>query len=655
MPDEKFRIIFEGKERNLDQVLKKIEKAFDQISNANPFEKINASMALMGKSMDEAVGKVSSGFAAVQKSLEQLTGTVKKIPVEKAQELGEKVSKVADTVQNATLNFGKMKTAIGSVAVAAGRAFEAIGTQVRGIEEGIGRAIGGSLQRLGTGLGSLGSSRFGGNLFSPILEGARSTVTTVVKSMDSLAQGVLDAMRSVVTGVGNMLGEVTKSALLAVGGVVGALTGMGPLVGAIIGNTLGGAVKAVADMATGAANAVISVASGLSSAITGAIQGVVNVVGSILNTLASVAQGVVEKISQAFSSLVGKVAGFAGGMVSKFALAFTGLAGIAAHQSIKFRDQMAVTFGLIARDGTTTFQELTSEVRAIMSDTPFISWTEGAKGLFQAISFGVREPTARIGALKASIDLALGGGMRELGTAVQGVARLMDQFGVSAREAADRLYTMQNQASLTVADLSRGIGQVLGSAKRIGDSISQRSAPPQLLDPEPRRRPGPLPWNHLFAVCGSPGSASSGARDAIRRPLSRQGPPLPPTRPSPAVSARSRPSRVRPSRCAPVSSRFFSGLSLHPLRLPYAAGGARASKGSPCSSAFPRTWLSRRSISAGAVITAITFISAPHLAQQSGSTSSTFLSSRAQLARLLGRRSPCSIPGRTVTSPSSAR
>ncbi len=60
MPDERFRIIFEGKERNLDQVLKKIEKAFDQISGANPFEKINAQMALMGKSMDEVVGKVAS-------------------------------------------------------------------------------------------------------------------------------------------------------------------------------------------------------------------------------------------------------------------------------------------------------------------------------------------------------------------------------------------------------------------------------------------------------------------------------------------------------------------------------------------------------------------------------------------------------------------
>ena len=45
---------------------------------------------------------------------------------------------------------------------------------------------------------------------------------------------------------------------------------------------------------------------------------------------------------------------------------------------------------------------------------------------------------------------------------------MMDQFSISAREAADRLYTMRNQASLTVADLSRGIGQVLGSAKAAG-------------------------------------------------------------------------------------------------------------------------------------------------------------------------------------------
>ena len=47
MPDERFRIIFEGQERNLDQVLKKLEKAFDQLSDANPFEKINLSMAAM--------------------------------------------------------------------------------------------------------------------------------------------------------------------------------------------------------------------------------------------------------------------------------------------------------------------------------------------------------------------------------------------------------------------------------------------------------------------------------------------------------------------------------------------------------------------------------------------------------------------------------
>jgi TP901 family phage tail tape measure protein len=476
MPDERFRIIFEGQERNLDQVLKKIEKAFDQISNANPFEKINAQMALMGKAMDEAVGKVASGFSAVQKSMDMLTGAVQKIPVDKAKELGEKVGQVADKTKNATLMFNQMQAAIGALGVAAGKAFESIGSHVRGIEESLGRAIGGVLKGLGGELRGIGSSQFGGNILSPLIEGARGAVNAVLKSVDHLTQGVLEGVRSVVAGATSLLGDLVKTGLMAAGGVIGAFTPVGPLVGAILGNAVGGLAKAVSDMATGAVNGVASVLSGISAAVSGALQAVVNVAGAILNSLVSIAQGVVEKIGQAFSSLVGKVAGFAGGMVSKVALAITGLAGVAAHQSVKFRDQMAVTFGLVARDGTTSFEKLTSEVRGIMSETPFISWEEGAKGLFQAISFGVREPKARIDALRASIDLALGGGMRELGTAVQGVARMMDQFGVSAREAADRLYTMQNQASLTVSDLSQGIGMVLGSARAAGQTLDEVGA-----------------------------------------------------------------------------------------------------------------------------------------------------------------------------------
>jgi len=45
MPDERFRIIFEGKERNLEQVLKKIEKAFDKLSHRRPPDQVRSATA----------------------------------------------------------------------------------------------------------------------------------------------------------------------------------------------------------------------------------------------------------------------------------------------------------------------------------------------------------------------------------------------------------------------------------------------------------------------------------------------------------------------------------------------------------------------------------------------------------------------------------
>jgi len=174
-------------------------------------------MALMGKSMDEVVGKVASGFAAIQKSMDQLTGTVKKIPVDKAKELGEKVGQVADKTKNATLMFGQMQTAIAAVGVAAGRAFEAIGSQVRGIEEGVGRAIGGTLKGIGGGLKGIGSAQYGGNTLSPLIEGARGAVNAAVKSVNHLAQGVIEGMRSIVTGVTGLFGGLAKTVLMSVG------------------------------------------------------------------------------------------------------------------------------------------------------------------------------------------------------------------------------------------------------------------------------------------------------------------------------------------------------------------------------------------------------------------------------------------------------
>ncbi len=191
--------------------------------------------------------------------------------------------------------FGQMQTAIAAVGVAAGRAFEAIGSQVRGIEEGVGRAIGGTLKGIGGGLKGIGSAQYGGNILSPLIEGARGAVNAAVKSVNHLAQGVIEGMRSIVTGVTGLFGELAKTALMSVGGVIGAFTPVGPLVGAILGNAVGGLAKAVSDMATGAVNGVASILSGISAAVAGALQGVVNVAGAILNSLVGIAQGGAER------------------------------------------------------------------------------------------------------------------------------------------------------------------------------------------------------------------------------------------------------------------------------------------------------------------------------------------------------------------------
>ncbi len=279
--------------------------------------------------------------------MDQLTGTVKKIPVDKAKELGEKVGQVADKTKNATLMFNQMQTAIGTVAITAGRAFEAIGSQVRGIEEGVGRAIGGTLKGLGGSLKGIGSAQYGGNILSPLIEGARGAVNAVVKSVNHLAQGVIEGMRSIITGVTGLFGELAKTALMSVGGVIGAFTLVGPLVGAILGNAVGGLAKAVSDMPTGAVNGVASILFGISAAVAGALQGVVNVAGAILNTLVGIAQGVVERIGRPSGAWWGRWRVSSAGWFRSSPWPFTGLVGAAAHQSVKFRDQMAVTFGVV--------------------------------------------------------------------------------------------------------------------------------------------------------------------------------------------------------------------------------------------------------------------------------------------------------------------
>jgi len=479
MADERFRIIFEG-QGDLDPVLQKLERAFDRLASSDPFAKITETAQSAMKALDDLASRVSEGFTGVTRAIDALQQTLQQIPVDKADQLDRAMDRVEKTTKRTIVGFGHLQAALGAVAHSASRGFDAVGTQIRSLEEGLGQSIGGALSGIGTSLGKFASGGLSGNLFSGLIEGARNALTTIAGVSNSAVQGVISAAQSIVGSVGNLFGELQKAGSSAVGGILGALTGvvtgLGPavaVVGTMIGNAVGSASKAVIDMQVGLVNAGLSVASGVADLATGFAQAAVNTAAAVLNGLVTVAQNVVEKVAQAFAGLVEKVTGFVGDLVGKVTLGLTGISSVAATQSIRFRDEMAVTFGLVAEEGPEAFRSMVAQVRDVMAETPFLSWTEGARGLFQAISFGIRDPIQRIEALQAATDLAVGGGMKDLGTSMQAIARLMDQFGISAREAADRIFTMQNQASLAVSDIAQGIGQVVGTARLAGQSLDE--------------------------------------------------------------------------------------------------------------------------------------------------------------------------------------
>jgi len=479
MPDERFRIIFEG-QGDLDPILNKLTDALNRLAAADPFEKINESIERATRAMDETVAKTASAFTAVTRSVEMLGQSLRQIPTEHAERLEQGMQRVATVTERSVLTFGRLQALLGAVAHSASRMFDAFGTQTRALAEGLGQALGGTLSQIGEGLGGFASGRLGGNLFSPILQAGRDAVNGVLDAANAMVQGIVNASQTAVKAVANAWGEIQRAIATGIGSLAGFVASFIPFVGqsaalagAMIGNAVGSALKAITDLKAGLLSGALSIAAGVADVVTGALQAAVNVATSILNNLVTVAQNIVERIAQAFGSLVSKVAGIAGNVVSKTTLVLTGLAGVAGAQAVKFRDAMAVTFGLVAEEGPAAFRRMTAEVREVMADTPFISWEEGARAMFQAISFGIREPQERLDALRASIELAVGGGMRELGTSMQAIARLMDQFNVGAAEAADRIFTIQNQASLTVGQLAQGIGNVIGPARLAGQSLDE--------------------------------------------------------------------------------------------------------------------------------------------------------------------------------------
>lgn len=476
MADERFRIIFEGDGKGLEETLQKLDRALENLSRADPFEKLTRTSERLDASLSALTDRVSSGFGAVGQAIEQLSATLQKIPVEQAEKLEQGMERVRQSTDRNVLALGRMQQAFAAVAHGATRAFDAIGSQGRQALEGVGRQVQSALSGIGGSLSGIGAGGLSGNLFSGLIEGARDAVTGVLSSMNQLAQGVLGAAQTVVSSVYTLMGELQKAGATAIGGLVGALTPLGGLVGGLVGNAVGAALKAAQDLQAGLVNMGLSVAQGVADLATGAVTAAVNVATQLLNGIVTVAQNVVERVAQAFSDLVGRVGGIVGDVVSKVTLGITGLAGVAATQSVKFRDQMAVVWGLLPEMGREAFEKLTAEVADVMSETPFIPWTEGARGLFAAISAGITEPKEAVDALRGAIDLAVGGGMRELGTAMEATSRLMQNFGLTGRDAADAVYQIQKAAQLRVSDVAQGIGVVIEPTVRAKLALEELGA-----------------------------------------------------------------------------------------------------------------------------------------------------------------------------------
>ena len=417
---------------------------------------------------------LARGFGAVEAALDRL-----------ADRIDSAMDGLSGGVTEVAEETGKAKTAmeayggtIVSIATKGRAAILGLGQAVSSAAQSIGSTFGGILSGLGDSVGGIGGGRLQGNLFSGIIETARNAANTVARGVVSIAKGTVNAVAGIVSGAAKLIGGLADSLGKGLGGIVGLIAGGpgGGLIGLVLGGLVGSIPKALAEAISGIVGGVAQSLSGVADLIGGVFEAGVNLAAQALNTLVGVVSGVVEKIGAAFGSLVERIGGIFGSIVSKASLVLVGVSGFAARQSIKFRDQMAVTFGLVAEEGPEAFKQMVTEVRQVMADTPFISWEEGARGLFQAISFGIRDPMQRMEALRASVDLAVGGGMKDLGISMQSIARLMDQFGVSAQEAADRIFTFQNQASLSVADIAGGIGQIIGTARITGQSLNEIGA-----------------------------------------------------------------------------------------------------------------------------------------------------------------------------------
>lgn len=392
----------------------------------------------------------------------------------------EKGSQSLSSFASLAAEAGQMgATAFDRMSKAVSRAFSDMGSLA---EQG--------LSKIGTSISKIGGGGLSQNFLSPLLESIRGATQEVIRGVTQMVKGAIGGVTSFVAEAYRMVGDFIKGSGTIGGAVIGTLIAPGPgtLIGGGIGAFAGGFLKAFPEMMAGAVEAAGSILKGLVGVAGGVFEGVVNIGFQVLSGLVTVVQGIVERVAGAFSSLVDKVGGILGDVAGKVSTVFVGMTSFAGYQAAQMEASLATAFGLIPDAGEKAFKEMRDGVTKLLADTPFLSGHQLARGLFQAISSGAREPAQAMALVKNAAEAAVGGGVKELEEVVRSLTRTTLLYNSEAKETVDLLFQTQNLGQLTFGELSRGIGLVSGMAKAAGldlkDMLKSVALGSRILDPE---------------------------------------------------------------------------------------------------------------------------------------------------------------------------
>jgi len=165
------------------------------------------------------------------------------------------------------------------------------------------------------------------------------------------------------------------------------------------------------------------------------------------------------------AKLTGRVIGRTLKMVRNLGLAgVAAMVGLTKHAN-SFRKSMAEVNTIIDGGGIAKFTEQVIDLSAELG----VAKNELAKGLYQTLSAGVPKDNA-IEFLTTATKAAIGG-VTNTETAVTALTKVMDSYGLSAKDAShisDIMFTTVKKGVINFEQLSMGIGQVAGIAGQAG-------------------------------------------------------------------------------------------------------------------------------------------------------------------------------------------